>query len=164
MIADVAVMGLTRHREAPPVEEHQRVGRSLVPVQVVNTILGITGRPADRQVAGRTIETHIVSMSSRPVSLDLFADAERGRIRRERPAALPARLPRPQQLAELPEAELAELTCLLFNELRRRIQRDGPVGADLARAIAQFAAVYQPRQQRTPPASADSRPGQAPGH
>jgi hypothetical protein len=32
MIADVAVMGLTRHR---------------VPVQVVNTILGITGRPAD---------------------------------------------------------------------------------------------------------------------
>ena len=28
MIADVAVMGLTRHREAPPVEEHQRVAIS----------------------------------------------------------------------------------------------------------------------------------------
>ena len=90
-------------------------------------------------------------MPSRPVSLDLFADAERGRIRGERPAALPARLPRPQQLAELPEAELAELTSLLVNELRRRIRRNGPLGADLARAIAQFAAVL-------PSASAKNSP------
>ena len=132
--------------------------------QAAKTILGITGRPAGRQVAGRTVETHIVSMPSRPVSLDLFADAERGRIRRERPAALPARLPRPQQLAELPEAELAELTSLLVNELRRRIQRDGPVGADLARAIAQLAAVLPAASAKNSPPAADSRPGQAPGH
>ena len=90
-------------------------------------------------------------MPSRPLSLDLFADDERARIRRERPAALPARLPRPQQLAELPEAELAELTSLLVNELRRRIQRDGPVGTDVARAIAQLAAVL-------PSASAKNSP------
>jgi hypothetical protein len=99
-------------------------------------------------------------MSSGRVSLDLFADAERGRIRGERPAALPARLPRPQQLAELPEAELAELTSLLFNELRRRIQRDGPVGTDLARAIAQFAAVLPSASAKnSPPPPQIAAPG-----
>ena len=100
-----------------------------------------------------------MSMPSRPVSLDLFADAERGRIRRERPAALPARLPRPQQLAELPEAELAELTSLLVNELRRRIQRDGPVGADLARAIAQLAAVLPAASAKNSPPAQIAAPG-----
>ena len=98
-------------------------------------------------------------MSSRPVSLDLFADAERGRIRGERPAALPARLPRPQQLAELPEVELAELTSLLVNELRRRIQRDGPVGADLARAIAQLAAVLPAASAKNSPPPPIAAPG-----
>jgi len=77
--------------------------------------------------------------SRRPPSPDLFAYAESEPVGWKQRAALSARLPRPQQLADLSEAELAELTCLLSNELQRRIRRDtrGRLDTHLARAMEQ---------------------------
>jgi hypothetical protein len=93
-------------------------------------------------------------MPSRPPpSPDLFAYAESEPVGWKQRAALSARLPRPQQLADLSEAELAELTCLLSNELQRRIRRDtrGRLDTHLARAIEQLASVL-------PSASAKNSP------
>ena len=98
--------------------------------------------------------THNVTMPSRPPpSPDLFAYAESEPVGWKQRAALSARLPRPQQLADLSEAELAELTCLLSNELQRRIRRDsrGRLNTHLARAIEQLASVL-------PSASAKNSP------
>ena len=81
--------------------------------------------------------------SRRPPSPDLFAYAESEPVGWKQQAALSTGLPRPQQLADLSEAELSELTCLLSNELQRRIRRHsrGRLDTHLLQAIEQLASV-----------------------
>jgi hypothetical protein len=59
---------------------------------------------------------------------------------------LPPRLPRPEQLAELSDGDLADLTALLVNELQRRMT-EAPgrsTRPDLKRALEQIASALQP--------------------
>ena len=104
------------------------------------------------QVAVEPAWSHIAGMESRPsVSPNLFNYASAQPARGEQPQALPPRLPRPEQLAELSDTDLASLTALLANELHRRV-RDAPGGrvhAELKQAIEYLAAVQLPSASPT---------------
>ena len=91
-------------------------------------------------------------MESRPgVSPNLFDYASAKPAREEQPQALPSRLPRPEQLAELSDTDLASLTALLAKELHRRVGNapGGRVQAELKQAIECFAAVPQTSSSST---------------
>ena len=82
---------------------------------------------------------------------DLFAYAEKEPVRRAQPPAAAVRFPRPEQLAALSDAELAELMALLGSELQRRLQPGlNNVGPDLKRAVERLASVLPARPTKSP--------------
>jgi hypothetical protein len=73
-------------------------------------------------------------------SLDLFHFERRASPKETRPKPLPPRLPSPEQLATLSDADLSELTALLVEELQHRVSlATGEENrSDLHRAISKI--------------------------
>ena len=83
-------------------------------------------------------------------SLDLFHFERRASPKETRPKPLPPRLPSPEQLATLSDADLSELTALLVEELQRRVSlaAGGEERSDLHRAISKIERLgSQPKSQ-----------------